>query len=177
MATRSETDSRACTSQEVEAFRTFMQAHALLVGAIEQDLAAAELPPLAWHDLLAALDRAPEGRMRIHQLADAIVFSRSGLSRLLDRLEKESLLRREPSPVDRRGAFAVITDSGREVLGRMSSVYRRTVEEHFVPHLGAEVEALQASLERVAESARQACPVDPADLSQIPAEPSSAPRR
>ena len=84
-----ENETPTCSSQEVEAFRTFMQAHALLVGAIEQDLAAAELPPLAWHDVLAALDRAPEGRMRIHELADAIVFSRSGLSRLLDRLERE----------------------------------------------------------------------------------------
>jgi DNA-binding MarR family transcriptional regulator len=174
MATRSETDKRACTSQEVEAFRAFMQAHALLVGAIEQDLAAAELPPLAWHDLLAALDRAPEGRMRIHELADAIVFSRSGLSRLLDRLERESLLRREPSPHDRRGAFAVITSAGREMLATMTPVYRRTVEQHFVPHLGDEVEALRVSLERVSESAREACPVDP---SLAPAEPSSAQRR
>ena len=74
-----------------------MRAHALLIGAIEQDLAAAELPPLAWHDVLAALDAAPDGRMRIHELADAIVFSRSGLSRLLDRLEREELLRRERS--------------------------------------------------------------------------------
>jgi DNA-binding MarR family transcriptional regulator len=138
-----------------------MQAHALLVGAIEQDLAAAELPPLAWHDLLAALDRAPEGRMRIHELADAIVFSRSGLSRLLDRLERESLLRREPSPDDRRGAFAVLTNAGREMLAAMSRVYRRTVEQHFVPHLGEEVDALRVSLERVSESAREACPVDP----------------
>ena len=78
-------------------------------GAIEQDLAAAELPPLAWHDVLAALDATPEGRMRIHELAEAIVFSRSGLSRLLDRLEREELLRRERSSNDRRGAYAVLT--------------------------------------------------------------------
>jgi DNA-binding MarR family transcriptional regulator len=164
-----ETEIRSCSRQEVEAFRTFMKAHSLLVGAIEQDLAAAELPPLVWHDLLAALDSAPEGRMRIHELADAIVFSRSGLSRLLDRLERESLLRREPSTSDRRGAFAVITDSGRDMLARMTPVYRRTVEEHFVPHLGDEVEALQVSLERVSESARAACPMDP---NLAPAEPS-----
>ncbi|HZO60664.1 MAG TPA: MarR family transcriptional regulator [Solirubrobacterales bacterium] len=165
----------SCTTQEVEAFRTFMRAHALLVGAIEQDLAAAELPPLAWHDVLATLDAAPEGRMRIHELADAIVFSRSGLSRLLDRLEREELLRRERSPNDRRGAYAVLTDSGRATLDQMSAVYRRTVDEHFLPHLGDEVEALKTSLERVSDSAREACPIDAASLA--PAGPSSAPRR
>ena len=110
-----------------------MRAHALLVGAIEQDLAAAELPPLAWHDVLAALDAAPEGRMRIHELADAIVFSRSGLSRLLDRLEREELLRRERSSNDRRGAYAVLTPAGRDVLDQMSAVYRRTVERALRP--------------------------------------------
>lgn len=174
MATGSENQTRACTSQEVEAFRTFMRAHALLIGAVEQDLAAAELPPLAWHDVLAALDASPDDRMRIHELADAIVFSRSGLSRLLDRLEREELLRRERSSDDRRGAFAILTDAGREMLERMAPIYRRTVDEHFVPHLGDEVEALRVSLERVSESAAQACPVD---LSPVPAVPSSAPRR
>ncbi len=152
-----------------------MRAHALLIGAIEQDLAAAGLPPLAWHDVLAALDGSPGNRMRIHELAEAIVFSRSGLSRLLDRLEREELLRRERSPDDRRGAYAILTDSGSEMLERMTPIYRRTVDEHFLPHLGDEVEALQVSLVRVAESARAACPSDGA--SPAPAEPSSARRR
>jgi DNA-binding MarR family transcriptional regulator len=153
-----------------------MRAHALLVGAIEQDLAAAELPPLAWHQVLAALDAAPEGRMRIHELADAIVFSRSGLSRLLDRLEREELLRRERSADDRRGAYAVLTPAGRDVLDQMSAVYRRTVGDHFVPHLGEDVAALRASLQRVAESAAQACPAEPG-ATPAPAAPSSvAPR-
>ncbi len=160
MATAPESKTSACTGKEVEAFRTFMRAHALLIGAIEQDLAAAELPPLAWHDVLAALDGTPEGRMRIHELAEAIVFSRSGLSRLLDRLEREELLRRERCPNDRRGAYAVLTDAGREMLDRTTPVYRRTVDAHFLPHLGDEVEALQVSLVRVAESAGAACPVD-----------------
>ena len=174
MATTPESKTSACTGKEVEAFRTFMRAHALLIGAVEQDLAASELPPLAWHDVLAALAASPGARMRIHELADAIVFSRSGLSRLLDRLEREELLRRERSSDDRRGAFAILTDAGREMLERMTPIYRRTVEEHFVPHLGDEVEALRVSLERVSESAAQACPVDP-NLAR--AVPSSARRR
>ena len=174
MAAKPANKTTSCSSQEVEAFRTFMRAHALLVGAIEQDLAAAELPPLAWHEVLAALDAAPDGRMRIHELADAIVFSRSGLSRLLDRLEREELLRRERSSDDRRGAYAVLTPAGRDVLDQMSAVYRRTVAEHFVPHLGDEVHALRVSLERVSDSAREACPID---ASPAPAEPSSGRRR
>jgi hypothetical protein len=59
------------------------------------------------------------------------------------------------------------------MLARTAPVYRRTVEEHFLPHLGDDVEALHESLVRVAESAHQACP---ADTSPAPAEPSSAPR-
>ena len=145
-----------CTGQDVEAFRSFMTAHALLVGALERALAQANLPALAWHDCLATLDGAADGRMRIHELADAVALSRSGLSRLLDRMEAAGELQRERCTGDRRGAFAVITESGRELLARMRPVYRRTVEEHFLPHLGDQAEPVRDALDRVAESARAA---------------------
>jgi DNA-binding MarR family transcriptional regulator len=126
------------------------------VGALERAFAQAELPPLAWHNALAALDAAPERRMRIHELADAVALSRSGLSRLIDRMEKEQVLRRERCPNDRRGAYAVMTDAGEAVLDRMRPVYRETVDEHFLPHLGDEAEPVREALDRVAASARAA---------------------
>ena len=151
----------ACSSPDVQTFRTFMSAHALLVGAIESAFAAAELPSLVWHDVLALLEDSPDGRMRPHELADALILSRSGLSRVLDRMEGEQVLKRERCSGDRRGTYAVITDTGRDLLERMNPVYRGTVELHFVPHLGGDAEPMRAALERVADSAREACPVDP----------------
>ena len=151
------TQTAACTGPDIQAFRTFMNAHALLLGAIEGALAEAELPPLAWHDVLAVLERTPDGRMRPHELADVLILSRSGLSRLLDRMEAEEVLHRERCPNDRRGTYAVITDTGRSLLARMRPVYRTTVEEHFLPHLGSDAESVHDALERVADSARGAC--------------------
>jgi DNA-binding MarR family transcriptional regulator len=156
MTENSALETGACATTDVEAFRSFMTAHALLVAALERALARAELPPLAWHDALSAVAACPDGRMRIHELADAVALSRSGLSRLIDRMEKEDVLRRERCPNDRRGAYAVITDTGHQVLERMRPVYRETVSEHFLPNLGDEAEPMRAALERVADSARAA---------------------
>jgi DNA-binding MarR family transcriptional regulator len=156
MTTNPTLETAACAGTDVEAFRSFMTAHALLVGALERAFAQAELPPLAWHNALAALAAAPGQRMRIHELADAVALSRSGLSRLIDRMEKEQVLRRERCPNDRRGAYAVITEAGESVLDRMRPVYRETVDEHFLPHLGDEAEPVREALDRVAASARAA---------------------
>jgi DNA-binding MarR family transcriptional regulator len=145
-----------CKGPDVDAFRAFMSAHALLVGAIERALSEAELPPLSWHDVLVVLEAQPEGRMRPHELADAIVLSRSGLSRLLDRMEADGLLHRVRCSGDRRGAYAVITDAGHETLALMRPVYRRTVEEHFLPQLGDQAQSVREALDRVSDSARTA---------------------
>jgi DNA-binding MarR family transcriptional regulator len=178
MTTDATIETSACTGTDVEAFRSFMTAHALLVGALERGLARAELPPLVWHDALTALAASPDQRMRIHALADALALSRSGLSRLLDRMEHQDALRRERCPSDRRGAYAVLTDTGAELLERMRPVYRTTVEEHFMPHLGADAEPMREALDRVAGSARAAgVKTDPAFPSPAPAEPSSGPPR
>jgi DNA-binding MarR family transcriptional regulator len=138
----------------IETWRTFLDAHALIVNAIGRDLSAAGMPPSSWYDVLWSLARAPEGRMRIHELADAVLLSRSGLSRLLDRMESEGLLTRAVCSSDRRGAFAVITADGTLALRRMWPVYERSIAEHFVPHLGEEAKALRTALSRVADSAR-----------------------
>ena len=68
--------------------------------------------PLAWYDVLLTLAQAPERRLRMAQLADRVLLSRSGLTRLVDRLEREGLVRREPSPDDARGTYTVLTAAG-----------------------------------------------------------------
>src|SRR5207247_1234860 len=110
----------------IEIWRAFLDAHALALGAVERDLAAAGMPPPSWYDVLWSLARAPEGRMRIHAVADAVLLSRSGLSRLLDRMESEGLITRAACPSDRRGAYAVITGDGKAALRRMWPVYERS---------------------------------------------------
>ena len=143
------------TKPHIDAWRALLRGQALLIEEVERQLAAEDLPPLGWYDVLTELDKAG-GRLRIHELADAVILSRSGLSRLLDRLETAALLRREPSEDDRRGAYAVITAEGSRMLARMWPIYERCLAEHFAAHLGsADARAIRSALERVTGSVRR----------------------
>ena len=101
----------------------FVRATALL-ERIERALAQAGLPPLAWYDVLWELEKAPERKLRMHDLAERVVLSRSNLTRLADRVENAGLLAREACPNDRRGNFCVITDAGRAMRKKMWPIYR-----------------------------------------------------
>ncbi len=120
------------------AWRALLNAHAVSVGAIERDLAAGGFVPLAWYDVLVALSEAPQQRLRLHELADRVVLSRSGLTRLVDRLEKAGLLRREACDSDRRGFYAVLTDEGRQTLHETWPAYARGIQRYFAKHLDTE---------------------------------------
>ena len=132
------------------AWRAFLNAHAATIAAIERELAVEDLVPLTWYDVLVALSEAPGHRRRLHELARAVVLSRSGLTRLVDRLEAAGLLRREPCPDDRRGAYAVLTPEGEATLRRAWPTYGRGIAEHFARHLSdEEARVLTEALERV----------------------------
>lgn len=136
------------------AWRAFLTAHAAAIGAIERDLASAGLIPLAWYDILVPLSESADGRLRLHELADRVVLSRSGLTRMVDRLERAGLLRREPCPDDRRGAFAVLTDEGEATLRRIWPTYARGIAAHFARHLSDdEMRTVTAALGRVRDGA------------------------
>lgn len=139
-----------------EAWRSFITSHALVIEQIERELAEAGLPPLGWYDVLLELSVAPDRRLRMHELARAVVLSRSGLTRLVDRLENAGLLRREPDPADRRGSFAVLTDEGAAMRERMWPIYARGIAEHFGEHLDdEEAKTLTRSLKRVIAATRE----------------------
>lgn len=141
---------------QLDAWRALLRGQALVLEEVEHELAAADLPPLAWYDVLTELDKAG-GRLRIHELADAVILSRSGLSRLLDRIEAAGMLRREPCENDRRGAYAAITKAGRAKLAEMWPVYERSLSAHFAPALDAsQARVLRAALDQVAQSVRRA---------------------
>jgi len=135
------------------AWRNFITAHARLIDRIDRELADAGCVPLHWYDVLIELAEAPERRLRLSDLARKVVLSRSGLTRLVDKLEAAGLLTREAAPTDGRGAFAVLTEEGRAALRRAWPVYARGIQEHFAQHLSDE-EALvfRESLARMLEA-------------------------
>jgi DNA-binding MarR family transcriptional regulator len=137
--------------RDLATWRAFLAAHARVVGEIEDALREEGLPPLTWYDVLWPLYRAPGHRLRMKQLADEVVLSRTGLVRLVDRIETAGLLRREPVPDDRRGAYAVITDKGMAMLRRMWPVYARGIRSQFLDAVGADRQSLQQALERLAQ--------------------------
>jgi DNA-binding MarR family transcriptional regulator len=135
------------------AWRALLNAHAAAVGAIERDLHAAGALPLPWYDVLVALAEAG-GRLRMHELAERVVLSRSGLTRLVDRVEAAGLVRREPSPGDRRGTVAVLTEAGAAAQVAAWPAYARGIAVHFARHLSAvEAEAVAGALGKVAAGA------------------------
>jgi DNA-binding MarR family transcriptional regulator len=132
-------------------WRAFLNAHAVLIQRIEADLKAHGLPPLGWYDVLWPLYRAGDRRLRMNELAQQVVLSRTGLVRLVDRIEAAGLLRREPVPEDGRGSYAAITNDGAATLSRMWPVYRRHIQHDFLDPLGSEAPLLRTALERVAD--------------------------
>jgi DNA-binding MarR family transcriptional regulator len=137
-------------------WRTFLTAHAAAIDRIERDLAEEGLMPLSWYDVLLALYEAPERKLRMHELAHAILVTRGGLTRLVARIEGAGLLRREPDPSDGRGLYAVLTEEGLEALRRTWPTYARGIAEHFGKHLtDEEVEILDRALRRVLLAARK----------------------
>ena len=132
-----------------------MVGHAVAVDAIDAEMVAAGVLPLAWYDVLLELAEAPAGRLRLHELANRVVLSRSGLTRLVDRIAAAGYVCREPSPDDRRGTYAVLTDAGRAALARAWPVYERGIQEHFARFLSdAEARALVNALGRMVAERR-----------------------
>jgi DNA-binding MarR family transcriptional regulator len=88
--------------------------------------------------VLLFLADSSEGRLRMSELADSVLLSRSGLTRLVDRLERQGLLRRESCASDRRGAYAAITQRGRELFDRARATHLDGVRRRFLDHLSAD---------------------------------------
>jgi DNA-binding MarR family transcriptional regulator len=130
-----------------------MAAHALLVERVGRDLAAGPSLPLTSYNLLRSLHEARGGRLRLSELARAVHLTRSGVTRLANRLARLGLLRREGHALDRRGSCAVLTDQGRRQLRRARTVFVRAVTEHFGNHLSdGDVETLNAILSRIVKA-------------------------
>ena len=137
-----------------EAWIAITQTHAAVTGRLQEVLTAAELPPLAWFEVLATLDRAPEKRLKMGDLAEALVITRGGLTKLVDRLIKAGLLKRTFCETDRRVSYATLLPAGVELLAEMRPLVRAELAAAFSANLSVEqAEDLRAMLEQVRSSA------------------------
>jgi DNA-binding MarR family transcriptional regulator len=140
---------RGAVNVKRTAWWKLMAVHARLTHRIDRDLDAIDLS-LGSYNVLRLLQEAPDCRLRLGELARAALLTRSGVTRLTNRLEKTGLLRREGHAPDRRGSCAVLTDRGRDTWRQAKAMFERTVAEQFGNHLSdAEAETLNAVLGRI----------------------------
>jgi DNA-binding MarR family transcriptional regulator len=134
----------------LETWRSFLVAHAQIRRQLERELQAEQSLGLGEYEVLLLLARADHRQLRMSELADRLVLSRSGVTRLVDRLEADSLVERTSCATDRRGSWATLTDAGHTRLRRAAPTHLRGVGEHFLDRIPpAELDALQRTLDRV----------------------------
>jgi DNA-binding MarR family transcriptional regulator len=137
--------------EELRAWRGLLRAHGCLAKRLDAELERAHSLPMTSYEVLDSLDAMREGRMRMCELAERAGLSRSGLTRLVDRLERDGLLLRCSCDHDARGAYACLTDLGRARLDEARGTHRAVVREHFLTHFSrAELDALAGMCERIA---------------------------
>ena len=113
----------------IRAWARLVKASGIVLSAVEADLKAAGLPPLAWYDALLELDRAGDRRLRPFELQNRMLFAQYNLSRLVDRLAKAGTVER-PCEDDGRGQVLMITRDGRALLHKMWPVYAKAIQTH-----------------------------------------------
>jgi DNA-binding MarR family transcriptional regulator len=119
----------------VDAWRGLLVAHSRLVPAVEADLRAAGQVPLSWYDVLLELNAAPDRRLRMSELGQRTVLSRTRVSRVVDELAAAGLAERQPDQADGRSSFAVLTPGGQEALRRAWPVYRQAIHRQLTSRL------------------------------------------
>ena len=120
------------------AWRTLLRAHDQVVRRLEVELLAEHDLPLASYDVLLQLAESPDRRLRMTELADRVLLSRSGLTRLVDRLERDGLVARASCPGDARGTHAVLTEAGLQQLRSAAPTHLRGIAEHMTSKLTAD---------------------------------------
>jgi len=133
-STTTSAPSDAFSAVELQAWRGLLCTHAMLAKRLDAELERVHGIPLSSFEVLHHLGAANEGRMRMCDLADSIHLSRSGLTRLVDRLERDGLLERCSCDHDARGAYACLTSKGREQLVAAKLTYVAAVRDHFLSH-------------------------------------------
>jgi DNA-binding MarR family transcriptional regulator len=142
---------RPLDETELRAWRGLLRTHALLVKRLDAELESAHGLPLTSYEVLLHLSHADGRKMRMCDVAESVLLSRSGLTRLVDRLERDGLVERVSCTDDARGAYARLTDAGRTKLEAAATTHLEGIRAHFLAHFGPdELGVLAEAWERVA---------------------------
>jgi DNA-binding MarR family transcriptional regulator len=134
----------------VDAWGCLLRLQSQVAARIEEDMREQGETSLTWYDVLLALENAPENRLRMGEIANRIVLSRSALTRSVDKLEAEGYLRRERCGHDERGAYAVLTKKGQRALAEARPVYWAGIKKYFAGNLThADISNLEGILEKI----------------------------
>ena len=145
-------------AERLEAWRALLVTHAALVRRLNEELEQERGLPLGWYEVLLHLNEAPQGSLRMGDLARRALLTPSGLTRLVDRMEKAGLVERQACGDDRRGSWATLTPAGRKKLKESSPVHVRGVDQYFARHLTKEeAKALTKTLGKMLADVRGDC--------------------
>lgn len=122
----------------LQMWRAFLQTHSTVVKYLERRMQEQHGLPLAWWDVLLQLADGPEGRLRMGELAESVLLTRSGITRLVDRMIADGLVSREACPGDRRGYYAVITQKGKDIIELVGPDHSKDAWEVFLGHINEE---------------------------------------
>ena len=131
-------EARPLTDRELGAWRGMLRTPAMLVKRLDAELEAEHGLALTSYEVLLHLSHAPERKMRMCDVAESVLLSRSGLTRMIDRLERDGLVERVSCDDDARGSFAHLTDTGLQKLRAAQATHLEGVREHFLAHFSAD---------------------------------------
>jgi DNA-binding MarR family transcriptional regulator len=147
-------ETRPLSDRELHAWRGLLRTHAMLVKRLDAELEDEHGLALTSYEVLLNLEHSEGARMRMCDVAESVLLSRSGLTRLVDRLERDGLVERVSCDADARGAYARLTDLGRARLEAASATHLEGVRRHFLDHFSAdELDLLAAAWARVGADA------------------------
>jgi len=134
----------------IATWRLFLSAHARLERLLDEDLRAAHDLTLAEYDAMLQLAETPTHRLRMHEIAERVILSRSGVTRLIDRLVRDGLVERSHCATDARGAEAVLTASGLDRLRESAPTHLRGISDHFLDTMSeAELAAVDRAMNAI----------------------------
>ena len=140
--------------ERLRAWRLYFESALALADVLDGELERDAGIPLRWYDALVQLEEAPDG-LRMNELAERILYSKSGFTNVVDRMEKEGLVKRVRPENDRRSILVVLTDAGREKMKEARRGHREALDEHFSRHLtDSDIKALTRAFEKLTECTR-----------------------
>jgi DNA-binding MarR family transcriptional regulator len=152
----SEVGRKLLTLSRLNAWGAFLTAHKALETILSRELESACGLPLTWFDALAQLRKAPARRLTMTQLASALLFSKSGLTRLIDRMEEARLVQRLARPGDRRSLHIALADAGEAKYRQALPIHLDHVKRHFAAYIeDDEAAAVESALVRMANAVRR----------------------